>query len=267
MDPNFSVFLREHKNDSDLKISLRGFENQNYSVFRSCFVIDGSVSRMADEPASIYNYERNLAILLSLALPVNGSNPMFGVKYQNYGSCSERLQVGRGSLPRMPTEGGVRDPPGSLGLAPQAVAASRCSTLDAASCAFQAVGNALPGTVVDTVITTASQFDFYLCSHDGVLGTSRPTHYHVLVLVSNSGQAGDAHPGRERPRQRKNQLQQESDAVMPATRSGLPVWPSWPLESFTGGSGLPQCDRREARYMYLFSTVLSCTRCSSTTCS
>ena len=45
---------------------------------------------MADEPASIYNYERNLAILLSLALPVNGSNPMFGVKYQNYGSCSER---------------------------------------------------------------------------------------------------------------------------------------------------------------------------------
>ena len=56
----------------------------------TCFVIDGSVSRMADEPASIYNYERNLAILLSLALPVNGSNPMFGVKYQNYGSCSER---------------------------------------------------------------------------------------------------------------------------------------------------------------------------------
>jgi len=56
----------------------------------TCFVIDGSVSRLAQEPASIYNYERNLAIMLSLALPVNGSNPMFGVKYQNYGSCSER---------------------------------------------------------------------------------------------------------------------------------------------------------------------------------
>ena len=53
-------------------------------------MIDGSVSKLADEPASIYNYERNLAIMLSLALPVNGSNPMFGVKYQNYGSCSER---------------------------------------------------------------------------------------------------------------------------------------------------------------------------------
>ena len=48
----------------------------------TCFVIDGSVSRLAEEPASIYNYERNLAIMLSLALPVNGSNPMFGVKYQ-----------------------------------------------------------------------------------------------------------------------------------------------------------------------------------------
>ena len=59
----------------------------------TCFVIDGSVSRLADEPASIYNYERNLAIMLSLTLPVNGTNPMFGVKYQNYGSCSERYQV------------------------------------------------------------------------------------------------------------------------------------------------------------------------------
>ena len=42
------------------------------------------------------------------------------------------------------------------------------------------IENAPPGTVVDTVITTASQFDFYMCSHYGMLGTSRPTHYHVL---------------------------------------------------------------------------------------
>ena len=34
--------------------------------------------------------------------------------------------------------------------------------------------------VVDSVITTASQFDFYMCSHYGLRGTSRPTHYHVL---------------------------------------------------------------------------------------
>ena len=42
------------------------------------------------------------------------------------------------------------------------------------------IENALPGTVVDTVITTGAQFDFYLCSHYGLRGTSRPTHYHVL---------------------------------------------------------------------------------------
>ncbi|KAJ4834119.1 Protein argonaute 7 [Turnera subulata] len=40
--------------------------------------------------------------------------------------------------------------------------------------------NILPGTVVDTVITHPREFDFYLCSHWGVKGTSRPTHYHVL---------------------------------------------------------------------------------------
>lgn len=40
--------------------------------------------------------------------------------------------------------------------------------------------NVPPGTVVDTVITHPREFDFYLCSHWGVKGTSRPTHYHVL---------------------------------------------------------------------------------------
>ncbi|KAI4381366.1 hypothetical protein MLD38_007444 [Melastoma candidum] len=41
--------------------------------------------------------------------------------------------------------------------------------------------NIPPGTVVDTVITHPREFDFYLCSHWGVKGTSRPTHYHVLL--------------------------------------------------------------------------------------
>ncbi|KAK6133741.1 hypothetical protein DH2020_032452 [Rehmannia glutinosa] len=40
--------------------------------------------------------------------------------------------------------------------------------------------NVPPGTVVDTVITHPTEFDFYLCSHWGVKGTSRPIHYHVL---------------------------------------------------------------------------------------
>ena len=35
------------------------------------------------------------------------------------------------------------------------------------------------GTIVDSVITHPTEFDFYLCSHAGIQGTSRPTHYHV----------------------------------------------------------------------------------------
>ncbi|XP_066359800.1 protein argonaute 1B-like isoform X3 [Miscanthus floridulus] len=41
-------------------------------------------------------------------------------------------------------------------------------------------GNILPGTVVDSKICHPTQFDFYLCSHAGIQGTSRPAHYHVL---------------------------------------------------------------------------------------
>ncbi|CAL5213279.1 unnamed protein product [Lathyrus oleraceus] len=38
----------------------------------------------------------------------------------------------------------------------------------------------MPGTVVDTSICHPREFDFYLNSHAGIQGTSRPTHYHVL---------------------------------------------------------------------------------------
>ncbi|ESW19518.1 hypothetical protein PHAVU_006G131700 [Phaseolus vulgaris] len=41
-------------------------------------------------------------------------------------------------------------------------------------------GNILPGTVVDTKVIHPFEFDFYLCSYHGNLGTSKPTHYHVL---------------------------------------------------------------------------------------
>lgn len=41
-------------------------------------------------------------------------------------------------------------------------------------------GNIPAGTTVDHVITHPTEFDFYLCSHAGIQGTSRPSHYHVL---------------------------------------------------------------------------------------
>ncbi|KAK3129682.1 hypothetical protein QOZ80_6BG0483240 [Eleusine coracana subsp. coracana] len=41
--------------------------------------------------------------------------------------------------------------------------------------------NVPPGTVVDTGIVHPRQYDFYMCAHAGPIGTSRPTHYHVLL--------------------------------------------------------------------------------------
>lgn len=43
-----------------------------------------------------------------------------------------------------------------------------------------ASGNVPPGTVVDTKIVHPFDFEFYLCSHYGSMGTSKPTHYYVL---------------------------------------------------------------------------------------
>ncbi|CAI9104926.1 OLC1v1003718C1 [Oldenlandia corymbosa var. corymbosa] len=48
-------------------------------------------------------------------------------------------------------------------------------------------GNILPGTVVDTQICHPTEYDFYLCSHAGIKGTSRPAHYHVLYDENGIG--------------------------------------------------------------------------------
>ena len=45
--------------------------------------------------------------------------------------------------------------------------------------------NAPAGTVVDTQVCHPTEFDFYLLSHAGIQGTSKPAHYHVLYDDSN----------------------------------------------------------------------------------
>ncbi|KAG0045010.1 hypothetical protein BGZ83_009745 [Gryganskiella cystojenkinii] len=42
------------------------------------------------------------------------------------------------------------------------------------------LGNCKPGTVIDQTIVHPFEYDFYLQSHGGLLGTSRPAHYYVL---------------------------------------------------------------------------------------
>ncbi|KDQ12775.1 hypothetical protein BOTBODRAFT_112494 [Botryobasidium botryosum FD-172 SS1] len=46
-------------------------------------------------------------------------------------------------------------------------------------------GNCPAGTVVDNTVTHPTEFDFYLQSHGGLLGTSRPAHYNILVDENN----------------------------------------------------------------------------------
>ncbi|XP_054717373.1 protein argonaute-2-like [Uloborus diversus] len=41
-------------------------------------------------------------------------------------------------------------------------------------------GNVPPGTTVDTGVTHPVFFDFFICSHEGIQGTSKPAHYNVL---------------------------------------------------------------------------------------
>ncbi|KAH6814286.1 Argonaute family protein [Perilla frutescens var. frutescens] len=41
--------------------------------------------------------------------------------------------------------------------------------------------NVQPGTIIDNKVCHPRNYDFYLCAHAGMIGTSRPTHYHVLL--------------------------------------------------------------------------------------
>ncbi|XP_057480232.1 protein argonaute 4-like [Actinidia eriantha] len=41
--------------------------------------------------------------------------------------------------------------------------------------------NVPPGTVIDSKVCHPRNNDFYMCAHAGMIGTTRPTHYHVLL--------------------------------------------------------------------------------------
>ncbi|XP_076937309.1 protein argonaute 4A-like [Bidens hawaiensis] len=41
--------------------------------------------------------------------------------------------------------------------------------------------NVPPGTIIDTKVCHPKNNDFYLCAQNGPIGTTRPTHYHVLL--------------------------------------------------------------------------------------
>ena len=43
------------------------------------------------------------------------------------------------------------------------------------------------GVLVDSDICHPTEFDFYLSSHAGVQGTSKPAHYHVLLGENKKG--------------------------------------------------------------------------------
>ncbi|EJT97024.1 Piwi-domain-containing protein [Dacryopinax primogenitus] len=46
-------------------------------------------------------------------------------------------------------------------------------------------GNCPAGTIIDDEVVHPTEFDFFLQSHGGLLGTSKPTHYTVLLDESN----------------------------------------------------------------------------------
>lgn len=50
--------------------------------------------------------------------------------------------------------------------------------------------NVPPGTVVDSDIVSPRNFNFYLCSHAGIQGTSRPVHYNV-IYTDHSNLSGE----------------------------------------------------------------------------
>ncbi|VDP01124.1 unnamed protein product [Soboliphyme baturini] len=58
--------------------------------------------------------------------------------------------------------------------------------LETVDMSLKSIGqNIPPGTVVDSGPVLPKMFDFFLCSHQGIQGTSKPTHYVVLYDENN----------------------------------------------------------------------------------
>ena len=56
-------------------------------------------------------------------------------------------------------------------------------------------GNVPAGTTVDANITHPTENDFFLCSHQGIQGTSRPSYYKVYLLIQGELNSLTEHPG------------------------------------------------------------------------
>lgn len=55
-------------------------------------------------------------------------------------------------------------------------------------------GNCPAGTVVDTDVVSPVEFDYYLYGHAGLLGTSKPAHYNVLLDENEFTYVIPSHP-------------------------------------------------------------------------
>merc|ERR1719376_1245074 len=74
-----------HNTFLEIVNKLKAEQNAN-NVKGTCFTLDASL--FSTTSPYMYKYERNLAMLLALTLPISSTNPMFVTKYMNFQACS-----------------------------------------------------------------------------------------------------------------------------------------------------------------------------------